>query len=121
LNGQARYSAIWQPRPAATDQIIRTNRIDLTHKNFVRKYRDDGFRVLDNENHQVELTVLYGGLYVESDSRYRHPQKAAIDDELRRYLEGTGTSHSSTSNGNSCGVDASDLENVSVSLDDKWT
>ncbi len=115
LNGETLYAGIWQPRPANTDQIVRTNRSETEHRNNVRRYLDAGFRVLNGEDHGDGSSERFGGIFAENNSfRYRHAKKGDLDDAIRNeYLPDVPNVPAGTTY---CTQDASDLDNVTVDL-----
>ncbi|MEO1043504.1 MAG: serine hydrolase [Pseudomonadota bacterium] len=79
-----RYAAIWERKPGFAWQV-RTNLTKNRFANLWRSYLDQGYRLIDFERYNTASGPRYGGIWVENASRFRHPQKSAIDTFVRNY------------------------------------
>lgn len=85
-SGGARYAAIWERPADRPGYQIRTNRTELGFANLWRTYRDMGYRLADFESDDL-ATDRYGGIWIETDSRYRYARKSTLDSDVQAYLD----------------------------------
>ena len=83
-NGQ-RYAAIWEKHPAGRAWVVRSDRSKLAFANLWRRYRDEGYRLVDFERYPTPQGQRYAGFWVENDSRFDYSRKSDIDDLIAQY------------------------------------
>lgn len=81
-----RYTAVWQELQGRDTEV----RFDQPLQDFLafhRRYVDAGMRLEDFEVVGSAADPRYAGVWVEHETRYRHPARAALDDSLEAYRQ----------------------------------
>lgn len=84
VGNEERYAAIWEKRSGFAYQA-RTNRTEVQFANLWRRYRDQGYRLVDFERYQTNAGTRYGGVWIENSSRFRYAKKSRLDAVIKKY------------------------------------
>ena len=89
VDGSQRFAAIWEKNINNYASQIRSNRSELGYANLWRKYRDEGYRLIDFESYETPDGIKYAGVWIENADRYRWSKKRQIDSLITWYRSQT--------------------------------